>query len=135
MSLNHAIFHGRLGNNPEITTMPNGKERVRFSIAVDRNYKDQDGNRPTDWISVIIWGSANYARKVNLAKGDSVIVSGRIENNTWTDNTGIQRNATTLNCSEIHLTAKKGDRKSDKDQAAEAAFQNTTPQDDDDLPF
>ena len=135
MSLNHATYHGRLGNNPEITQLASGKERVRFSIAVDRNYKDQDGNRPTDWISVVIWGSANYVRKVNLAKGDSVIVSGRTENNTWTDNNGVQHNANYLNCSEIHLTAKKGDRKSDKDQAAEAAFQNTTKEDDEDLPF
>lgn len=135
MSLNHAIVHGRLGNNPEITTMPNGKERVRFSIAVDRNYKDQDGNRPTDWISVVIWGSANYVRKVHLSQGDSVIVSGRVEPSVWTDNNGIKHHETTINCSEIHLTAKKGNRKSDKDQAAEAAFQNTTSEDDEDLPF
>lgn len=135
MSVNIAICHGRLGNNPEITTMPNGKERIRFSIAVNRNYKDKDGNRPTDWISVVIWGSANYARKVNLAKGDSVIVIGRIENGTFTDKNGNPRTATTINCSEIHLTAKNGNRKSDKDQAAEDSFQNTTPQDDDDLPF
>jgi single-strand DNA-binding protein len=135
MSLNHAIFHGRLGNNPEITTMPNNKERVRFSIAVDRDYKDQDGNRPTDWHPVTIWGSAEYIRKTNLAKGDSVIVSGRMENNTWIDNNGIQHKESVLNCNKIYLTAKNGNRKSDKDQAAEAAFQNTTPQDDDDLPF
>ena len=49
MSTNVCTFVGRLGDNPEITTMPNGKERVRFSIAVDRNYKREDGIRPTDW--------------------------------------------------------------------------------------
>lgn len=135
MSLNHAVYHGRLGNNPEITQLSSGKERVRFSIAVDRNYMDQDGNRPTDWIAVVIWGSANYVRKVNLAKGDSVLVSGRMENSQWTDNNGITRVATSLNCTEIHLTSKKSDRKSDKDQATESAFQNTTQEDDDDLPF
>lgn len=135
MSMNVATMQGRLGNNPEITTLPSGKERVRFNIAVDRNYKDQNGDRPTDWISVVIWGSANYVRKVNLAKGDSVIVIGRIENNMWTDTNGAAHQTFSLNCSEIHLVSKKGDRKSDKDIAAEAAFQNTTKEDDEELPF
>ena len=74
MSTNVCTFVGRLGDNPEITLMPNGKERVRFSIAVDRNYKREDGSRPTDWIPVVIWGSANYVKKTNLHKGDKITV-------------------------------------------------------------
>lgn len=134
MSTNNCTFCGRLGNNPEITVLPSGKERVRFSIAVDRNYKREDGSRPTDWIPVVIWGSANYVKKTNLHKGDKVVVSGRWEINEWTDNNGIKQWAGSLNCNNIELVEHK---KSDKDKAVEDAIanQNNPMNDDDDLPF
>ena len=140
MSLNNCVFHSRLGNNPEITTLPSGKERTRFSIAVDRDYKDQEGNRPTDWIAVTMWGSANYARKTNLSKGDSVIVSGRMEQFTWTDEQGQKRTSIGLNCDRIYLTAKRresefAEAKNAKDKAAEQAAANYDPNAEDDLPF
>lgn len=134
MSTNVCTFCGRLGANPEITTLPSGKERTRFSIAVDRNFKREDGTRPTDWIPVVIWGSAEYARKTHLGKGDKVVVSGRMEINEWTDETGIPKQIVSLNCSNIELVAKK---RSEKDEAADAVAsaqqQGTLP--DEDLPF
>lgn len=133
MSTNVCTFCGRLGNNPEITILPSGKERVRFSIAVDRNYKRDDGTRPTDWISVVIWGSSAYVKKTNLHKGDKVVVSGRYEINEWTDNNGIKQFAGSLNCSNIELVEHK---KSDKDKAVEDALANqNNPMEDEDLPF
>ena len=134
MSTNVCTFCGRLGNNPEITILPSGKERVKFSIAVDRNYKKEDGSRPTDWIAVVIWGSANYVKKTNMHKGDKVVVSGRYEINEWTDNNGIKQFAGSLNCTNIELVEHK---KSDKDKAVEDALanQNNTMNDDEDLPF
>lgn len=134
MSTNVCTFCGRLGNNPEITILPSGKERVRFSIAVDRNYKKEDGKRPTDWISVVIWGSSAYVKKNNLHKGDKVVVSGRYEINEWTDNNGIKQFAGSLNCSNIELVEHK---KSDKDKAVEDALanQNNPADDEEDLPF
>ena len=130
MSTNVCTFSGRLGNNPEITTLPSGKERVRFTIAVDRNYKKEDGSRPTDWIPVVIWGSANYVRKVNLGKGDKVVVSGRFEINEYTDNEEKKHSYGALNCTNIELTAH---RKSDKDKATEDALAQNY--EEEDLPF
>lgn len=138
MSQNVCSFHGRLGNNPEITTLPSGKERVRFSIAVDRDYKDQDGNRPTDWIPVTIWGSANYVRKANLAKGDSVIVTGRMENYQWTDAEGKTKTAMGLNVDKIYLTGKKRENERANGQNANTQASdnfNSQSNEDDDLPF
>ena len=134
MSTNNCTFCGRLGNDPEITTLPSGKERVRFSIAVDRNFKREDGTRPTDWIPVVIWGSANYVKKTNLHKGDKVVVSGRFEINEWADKDGILHSNGALNCTNIELVEHK---KSDKDKAVEDALanQNNPMNEDDDLPF
>ena len=136
MSTNICTFCGRLTANPEITTLPNGKERTRFCVAVDRNYKREDGTRPCDFFSVVKWGSAEYFRVTHLGKGDKVIVSGRLEQNEWQDADGLLHKDKILNCDGIELVQKK---RSDKDQAANdtaaAAQQGTFDQGDDDLPF
>ena len=131
MSTNICVFIGRLAKNPEITTHPNGNERTRFSIAVDRDRKNEDGSRTTDWIRVCYWGKANYFRVTHMGKGDKVCVSGRMENWKADDGTII----TELHCTKIELVQKK---RSDKDAAAEdtaAAMQQGTMPEDDDLPF
>lgn len=136
MSTNVCTFCGRLTANPEITTLPTGKERARFSIAVDRNYKDKNGQRQCDFFRVVKWGSAEYLRVTHLGKGDKVIVTGRMEMNEWQDRDGLLHKDNVLNCENIELVAKK---RSDKDQAANnaasAAQQGTLDQGDDDLPF
>ena len=134
MSTNVCTFCGRLTNNPEITTLPSGKERTRFSVAVDRNYKREDGSRPCDFFAIVKWGSAEYFRKTNLGKGDKVIVSGRLENNEWTTVDGVVHKDKVLNCESIELVQKK---RSAKDEAAEQAAQQNQnqPEGDDDLPF
>ena len=136
MSTNVCTFIGRLTSNPEITLLPTGKERVRFSIAVDRNYKKDDGTRPCDFIPVTVW-SAAYVKKTNMGKGDKVCVSGRIELYEWTAQDGSRKQGFTLNCNNgIELVQKK---QSEKDKAAQqataAAEQGTMPEGDDDLPF
>lgn len=137
MSTNVCTFCGRLTANPEITTLPSGKERARFSIAVDRNYKKDDGTRPTDFFSVVKWGSAEYLRKTNMGKGDKVIVTGRMEMNEWIGSDGAQYRDKILNCENIELVQKKMSEK-DKaaNQVAAAQEQGTfTTDGEDDLPF
>lgn len=136
MSTNVCTFVGRLGDNPEITLMPDGKARTRFSIAVDRNYKRDDGTRPNDWIPVVIWGSAAYVKKTNLGKGDKVCVTGRIEIKEWTDGNGVPKRGLELKCNGIELVQKKMSEK-DKaaNQVAAAQEQGTLAEGDDDLPF
>lgn len=136
MSTNVCTFVGRLTNNPEITLLPNGKERVRFSIAVDRNYKREDGTRPCDFIPVTIWGAA-YVKKTNMGKGDKVCVSGRIELYEFISQDGTKKQGFTLNCQYgIELVQKKMSEK-DKaaNQVAAAQEQGTLAEGDDDLPF
>lgn len=138
MSTNVCTFCGRMTANPEITMLPSGKERVRFSIAVDRNYKREDGTRPTDFISVVKWGSAEYFRRTNMGKGDKVIVVGRLENSEWTDLEGVQHRDRVVNCENIELVQKKQSKKDEAANAAAAAQeQGTAPayNEEDNLPF
>jgi len=108
---------------------------VRFSIAVDRNYKREDGSRPSDWIPVVIWGSAAYVKKTNLGKGDKVCVTGRIEINEWTDGNGMPKRGFVLKCDGIELVQKKQSAKDAAVNAVAAAEQQGTLEQEDDLPF
>ncbi len=139
MSINTCTFVGNLGANPEITTLPSGKERTRFSVAVRRNYKAKDsGEAPVDWIPVVIWGSAEYMRKTHLGKGDKVVVTGRMEMHEWTDSNGLPQRAVALNCTNIELVAKKRSIKDDAVNSADASAQQGTFEahgEEEDLPF
>ncbi len=135
MSTNVCTFCGRLTANPEITTLPSGKERTRFSVAVDRNYKREDGTRPCDFFSVVKWGSAEYFRRTKMGKGDKVIVIGRMEMNEWTGNDGVLYKDKILNCDSIELVQKKQSEKDKAANQAAAAQQQWTLTGDEDLPF
>ena len=57
MSLNKAMIIGNLGRDPEMRYTPNGQAVTQFTVAVNRNYKDQTGEwkEETDWSNVVLW--------------------------------------------------------------------------------
>jgi len=79
-SLNRVILIGNLTADPELRYTPSGTARARFSIAINRQYKDASGQLQEDvtFVPIVTWGSqaencANY-----LSKGRSVAVEGRL---------------------------------------------------------
>ncbi|MFC2108334.1 single-stranded DNA-binding protein [Candidatus Bipolaricaulota bacterium] len=79
-SLNRIILIGNLTADPELRYTPSGTARTRFSIAVNRQYKNASGQlqEETTFVPIVTWGSqaencANY-----LSKGRSVAVEGRL---------------------------------------------------------
>ena len=79
-SLNRVILIGNLTADPELRYTPGGTARVRFSIAVNRQYKDASGKLQEEatFVPIVVWGSqaencANYLRK-----GRSIAVEGRL---------------------------------------------------------
>ena len=78
--LNRVILIGNLTDDPELRYTQNGVARTRFSIAVNRRYRDREGNmkEETTFVPIVVWGPqaencANY-----LGKGRSVAVDGRL---------------------------------------------------------
>ncbi len=79
-SLNRVILIGNLTADPELRYTPGGTARVRFSIAVNRQYKDASGKLQEEvtFVPIVVWGPqaencANYLRK-----GRSIAVEGRL---------------------------------------------------------
>jgi single-strand DNA-binding protein len=81
---NNVRLEGNLGNNAEKKTTPNG-DVVNFSIAVNEEWKDKDGNehKNTDWFQIQVWGPL-VKIAAHLKAGTPVIVEGKIKPETYT---------------------------------------------------
>lgn len=108
-AVNEAFLVGNLGRKPELKYTPSGDAVVGFSIAVSESWKGRDGNwqEKTHWLDLTAW--RELAEKVaELDKGDSVLVRGRIKNETWTDRDGQKRNSTKVDVSTLEVISKPG---------------------------
>ena len=77
--MNKAILIGRLTRDPELRTTSNGISVTSFTIAVDRNFNNQQGEKETDFIPVVAWRKLADTCAKYLAKGRLVAVSGRMQ--------------------------------------------------------
>lgn len=77
--LNNVVMVGRLTDDPNIKTI-NGTPKARFSIAVNRQYRDRDGNsrEETTYVPIVVWGKQAEICAEYLAKGRTVAVNGRL---------------------------------------------------------
>jgi single-strand DNA-binding protein len=98
MSLNKAMIIGNLGRDPEMRYTPGGQAVTQFTVAVNRNFRGQDGEwqEETEWFRVVAWGPTGERAAENLRKGGKVYVEGRIQTRQWEDNTGAKRYTTEL---------------------------------------
>ena len=80
-SLNRVELIGRLGKDPETKFTPTGKKVCSFSLAVDRRWKNVDGEMKsmTDWFNVEAWGHLGEVIQQYLHKGRLIYVEGRLQ--------------------------------------------------------
>lgn len=89
--LNKIFIMGRLTRDPELRRTQNGTAVAGFALAVDRDYKNADGTKDTDFIEVVAWrSSAEFVSKY-FAKGRMAIVEGRLQIRDWQDKDGNKR--------------------------------------------
>lgn len=83
--LNEVTLIGRLGQTPEVKTIPSGTV-TNISVATNRDWKDKNTNEwhtETEWHNVVLYGKASTVDK--LKKGSLVFVKGRIKTSKWKD--------------------------------------------------
>lgn len=87
-SYDKLIFVGRAGRDAEMKYTPQGTAVTKFSVAVDRSYKDKTGEqvKKTIWYNVVFWGKVAEVA-ASVSKGDNVLIEGTLE----TDETGSPR--------------------------------------------
>lgn len=108
---NKAILIGRLTAEPELKYTQSGTAVVSFRLAVDRPYKGQDGQRQTDFITIVCWRQqAEFVTKY-FHKGDPVGIEGSIQTRSYEDRQGQNRTVTEVVADRIGFLPGKPKRK------------------------
>lgn len=104
MALNHICIMGRLTRDPELRRTGSGTPVASFAIAVDRDFGGKDGGeKETDFFDVVAWRhTAEFVEKY-FSKGRMAIVSGKIQNRSWTDKNGNARRTTEIIADNVYF--------------------------------
>lgn len=130
--LNHIVLMGRLTKDPELRRTGSGVAVTSFTLAVDRDFKSQDGQKHTDFIDVTCWrNTAEFASKY-FAKGRMAVASGRLEIRDWTDKDGNKRRSAEVVADNVYFADSK--REGGEFQVIENDDANPF-EEDEDLPF
>ena len=121
--LNKIILMGRLTHDPELRRTQNGTAVTGFSLAVERDFKDEDGKRATDFIDIVAWRSSAEFVSRYFAKGRMAVVEGRLQLRDWTDRDGNKRRTAEVIADNVYF----GDSKRDAEGGAESGGAYTPP--------
>lgn len=129
--LNRIIIMGRLTRDPELRHTQSDTAVTSFTLAVDRDFKGEDGKRATDFIDIVAWRAvAEFVAKY-FTKGRMAIVEGRLQLRDWKDKDGNARRSAEVIADNVYF----GDSKRDSG-AAEDSLGNVAPEElEDDLPL
>ena len=107
--LNRVSIMGHLVRDPELRRTQSGIAVTTMSIAVDRDFKSQDGTKQTDFFDVVAWrGTAEFASRY-FFKGRVMVVDGRLQTRKWTDRDGNKRTSVEIIADSIYFGDSKRD--------------------------
>ena len=143
--LNVAVLMGRLTGDPEIRVTPDGKKVASFSVACDRDFKNRDGERQTDFLNIVAWKKTAEFLEKYFHKGDLISIEGRIQARQYQDRNGNNRTAVEIVARNVFFTGGKKDTEgapkinsTGQNQGSFAPVQNdgfAMIDDEEDLPF
>ncbi len=111
--LNRIILMGRLCADPELRRTQNGVAVTSVTLAVDRDFKSQSGEKETDFITVTAWRNKAEFLSKYFTKGRMAIVEGRLQINDWTDREGVKRRSAAVVAENLYFGDSKRDAASD----------------------
>ena len=104
--MNKSLLIGRLTAKPELNKTASKKSVVRFRIAVNRIFKNTDGEREADFISVVIWGKPAELFTSYADKGSLVSIEGELRSSRY-DKEGVTHYVTEVLCQQFNLLESK----------------------------
>ncbi len=119
-----AIITGNLTRDPELRTTPNGSSVCSFSVAVNRVFRDTNGEQKEDvsFIDCSAWGKLGEMISQYAKKGTGVLVSGRLDQRSWEDKTtGQKRSRVEIVVEDFNFTGAAPRDNSSNDAPSEAA--------------
>ena len=132
--LNKIFVMGRLTKNPELRRTGSGTPVASFTLAVDRDFKSQGGEKETDFIDIVAWRStAEFVSKF-FSKGRMAVVEGRLQIRDWTVKDGNKRKNAEIVADNVYFGDSKRDDQQGKPVAQQPEFAEID-DDDETLPF
>lgn len=114
MALNHITIMGRMTKDPELRRTGTNVAVTSFTVAVDRDFKEKNGEKETDFIECVAWrNTAEFVEKY-FRKGSMAVVSGRLQIRSWTDKEGNKRKTAEVVADNVYF----GDSKTSNDNSA-----------------
>ena len=137
MALNRIIIMGRMTKDPELRRTNSGTAVTTFTLAVDRDFKSQNGERETDFIDCTAWrNTAEFAANY-FGRGRMAVVEGRLQMRDWTDREGNKRRSAEVIADNVYFgdsnNGSRGTSNGDNDKSGD--FHELPDEEEGELPF
>tara|TARA_R110000823_G_C15899279_1_gene496798 strand:+ start:1098 stop:1511 length:414 start_codon:yes stop_codon:yes gene_type:complete len=137
--MNNINIIGRIGKEIELKFLPSGSAIANFSIAVNQDYKKQDGNKveKTSWFDITAFGKTAENLNSFFNKGSMIGISGELEQQTWTAQDGTNKSKVVIKLQSFTFIDKKQDNQQQSYNAPQQQ-QSSIPTidiDSDEIPF
>ena len=116
--MNRVCLVGRLTKDPEGAYTPNGTAVTKFTIAVNRFTKDEEGNYEADFFPVVCWRKTAEFASQYLVKGQLVSLEGRLQTRQWTDAQGVRKYMTEIIADNVQGLSKPKDEEGKPEKPA-----------------
>lgn len=146
-TLNKVMLIGHLGDEVKMHYFDDKNCVGRFPLATNETYTNKTTNERvsnTEWHNIVVRNKAAEICEKYLSKGDKVYIEGRIKTRKWTDDKGMERYSTEIQCTDFTFLTNKNEQANPQPQQSQS-YQPATPQQtqsnsvvpdgDDDLPF
>ena len=105
--MNKVVLIGRLTRDPELRYTGSNTPVATFSLAVNRNFTNQNGEREADFINIVVWRKQAENVKNFLTQGSQVAVEGRIQTRSYDDQNGQKRYVTEVVADNVEFLGSK----------------------------
>ena len=142
--MNKVFLIGRLTRDPELRYTSSNVAVATFSLAVNRNFSNANGEREADFINIVVWRKQAENVKNYLSQGSQVAIDGRIQTRSYDDQDGKKRYVTEVVADNVEFLGTKGSNNSSSTSSASSEptpydfgdnNSNTTTTDVDNNPF
>lgn len=118
---NQAIVMGNLTRDPEMRTTPSGQNVCSFSVATNRSWQDQSGERKdsVEYHDIVAWGKLAELVNNYMKKGRKVLVVGRLQTRSWEAQDGSKRQKTEIVANDINFVDRMGEGGGENDYSSD----------------
>ncbi len=139
MNLNKAFVLGNVTRDPEVRALPSGQQVTSFSIATNRFYTDNSGQKKQDveFHNIVCFGKLADISSKYLTKGSLVLIEGRIKTRNWQNSAGVKQYRTEIIADTMQLGPRGagGQNSSNTGNSSFSNNQNQTPSTQNDIPI